>query len=147
MKKNIALCVSILASSLMISSYANAAPAALPADGKVDILTCTLLNEDVTIPLSNGVIASFNCGGTERAIQIATCSTNGRTSERTVLTPCGETGQPACAVSPAPALTTVVSGATIYTARSNGGQVGPATFDGAACDTAGLNGKIPDRNI
>lgn len=138
MKKNIFFCMGVLASGLMFSNLVSAAAAELPADGKVTILDCDLLNEDVTIPLSNNVIAATNCGGTAKAIQIATCHTNGRTSERTVLTPITTDAADA---------TEVVKGATIFTARSNGGQVGPADFDEDECVATDVEGKIPDIDL
>ena len=145
MKVNYFLFAGALASSLLFSGAVNATAAALPDDGKVTILTCDLLNEDVTIPLSNNVIAATNCGGTAKAIQIATCHANGRTSERTVETTCGGASpQPACTT---PRATEVVKGATIFTARSNGGQVGPSEFDDSECVASDVAGKIPDLDL
>ncbi|MFP4609436.1 MAG: hypothetical protein ACLFQT_00305 [Thiohalophilus sp.] len=44
---------------------------------------CTLLAEDVTINLSGGIVGGYDCSADDEII-IATCSTGGRTTSRSV---------------------------------------------------------------
>lgn len=136
MKQVIAVALGLLASS---SIYA--APSAITSPIEMD--DCPLLAENVRVSLSNGVMGSFNCAS---FIQVSTCSTAGRTTERTGLVPCDNddtTDTPACnADGTMP--TATVDGAYIYVATSNGGTVSPAPGDGFTCDRDDLDGAIPD---
>ncbi|MCP9339756.1 hypothetical protein [Stutzerimonas xanthomarina] len=148
MKNKLLFSLGLVAANVMFSTGASAAAKDL-ANGAVTILDCTLLAEDVRISPSNNVLVAYNCGGTAKAIQVATCHTDGRTAERTVQTPCDDddttTAIPACTD---PLATQVTSGASIFTARSNGGKVQPAAFaNGTVCDAASVKSKIPDLNI
>jgi len=137
----------LVAAGLMFSGIVNAAPAALPADGRISVITCPLLADDVVIAPSNNVLMGFNCEGTAQTIQVATCHTSGRTGERTVPTPCDSdpvTPEPACTTPPA---TQVTSSANIYVGRSNGGKLQPAPFNNTdRCVIGTVNGKIPNLN-
>lgn len=140
----------LAAVGVMFAGAVAAAPAALPANGRVDVISCPLLADDVVISASNNVIMGFNCEGTAQTIQVASCHTSGRTGERTVPTPCDAdplTATVDCAVPPAPALTQVTSSANIYVGRSNGGKLQPAPFNNAdRCVIGTVNGKIPNLN-
>ncbi|KRW62814.1 hypothetical protein [Pseudomonas sp. TTU2014-080ASC] len=133
--------------SLALTAGISAAPTELPADGRVTVLTCGLLADDVQLTASNNVLMAFNCEGTANVIQVAACHTAGRTKERTELTPCDNdpaTPAPECTTPPA---TQVTSSANIYVARSNGGRLQPAPFNNTdRCVQATVNGKIPNLN-
>lgn len=137
----------LVAVGVMFAGAVNAAPAALPANGRIDVIACPLLADDVVITPSNNVIMGFNCEGTAQTIQVGACHTSGRTGERTVPTPCDSdpaTTAPACVT---PAATEVTSSANIYVGRSNGGKLQPAPFNNSdRCLIGTVNGKIPNLN-
>lgn len=138
MKKVIAV-----VAGMVVSFSAYSAPEDL-VTGPVAIGDCALLAEGVRVSLSNNVLAAYNC---EEIIQVSTCSTAGRTSQREGLIPCGDLTttppQPACAT-PGQMNVGTVTGSYIYTASSNGGTVTPVSIDGATCATGDLQSAIPD---
>lgn len=135
----------LIAASFALAGSVYAAPAALPADGRVSIVACPLLADDVVITRSANVLMAFNCEGAASTIQVATCHTGGRTGERTAPSACdsdANTAAPECTTPPA---TEVTSSANIYVARSNGGRLQPAPFNNSdRCIQATVNGKIPN---
>ena len=138
----------LVAVGVMFAGAVSAAPAPLPANGRIDVIACPLLADDVVITPSNNVTMGFNCEGTAQTIQVGACHTSGRTGERSVATPCDNdpvTATPACTTPPA---TQVTSSANIYVGRSNGGKLQPAPFNNAdRCVIGTVNGKIPNMNV
>lgn len=70
----------LIIASLGMSSYAAAAPLAIPADGKVTSGAggnCVLLSEDVKINLSSNVAGAVNCNEATNTITIGTCHNAG----------------------------------------------------------------------
>ncbi len=138
-------------SALMASSLsAFAAPTPIASGALVPALDCPLLAEDVRIPLSTGVIASYNCEGAGLAIRVAACHSNGRVGERTVEVPCRATGDtsqenaalPVCAAPNTTVNRVTNSGAAIMLGRTTGGQVGPTPIDGTTCTATGVASRI-----
>ncbi|CAL95970.1 hypothetical protein [Azoarcus olearius] len=72
--------ISFLIAGLLISGVASAVQ--LTTSGQVRMTDCALLNEDVQINVTSGVVAGVGCNA--RAIAITTCHTAGRTTSRTV---------------------------------------------------------------
>ena len=139
----------LVAVGVMFAGAVSAAPAPLPANGRIDVIACPLLADDVVITPSNNVTMGFNCEGTAQTIQVGACHTSGRTGERTVPTPCDSddttVNVPVCTNPPA---TQVTSSANIYVGRSNGGKLQPAPFNNAdRCVIGTVNGKIPNMNV
>lgn len=136
----------------MCSSFAFAADdAAAPIlSGNAVILSdCSLLADDVTPSLSNGVLGSYNCKtGLNSTVLIATCHTNGRTASRTVETPCvvganAANGEVECADPAVSVNTATAEGAAIFVGSTSGGAIGPAALDGSVCDAAAVAAKTP----
>lgn len=72
--------LALIAAGLMISGAALAVE--LDGSGEVLMTDCELLNEDVTINLTNGVVGGVSCSA--QAIAISVCHTAGKTVNRTV---------------------------------------------------------------
>lgn len=152
MKKNFILAAAIL--GMGVSASVIAAPAAIPADGKIGVeggagATCDLLRESVQINLSQKVNGSYNCIEPDNTIKIATCHENGSRSETRPT--CSNIGTVATPVYP-PGCTgenTPPEGGTPFTdyrgysASSQGGKIVQQAL-GGACETGQLNALIPD---
>ena len=121
------------------------------ANGDQVILSdCSLLADDVTVSVSNGVLAGMFCrtgAGVVSDIVVATCHTAGRTASRTVETPCTRVtplppGQVACDnTGPGGATSSVnvatAQGAAIMVGQTSGGSIGPKPLNGTVCSATG----------
>ncbi|WXL25073.1 hypothetical protein WG219_17460 [Ectopseudomonas mendocina] len=134
----------------MTSSFAfatNNAAEAIASGNRIVLTDCDLLSDDVTVNLSNGVLASYFCRlpvpGTPGEIVVATCHENGRTATRTVESVCTNAtpvpeGQVACEDPDVPFNTATAQGAAIFQGRTSGGAIGPTALDGQLCTAAGV---------
>ncbi|WP_154067090.1 hypothetical protein [Pseudomonas sp. CC6-YY-74] len=146
--KKLILSVGILASFCASTAFATNNAAEAISSGNLIVLTdCDLLADDVTLNLSNGVLANYFCRlpvpGTPGEVVVATCHENGRTSTRTIESVCTNTtpvpaGQVACADPTIPFNTATSQGASIFQGRTSGGSIGPTALDGAVCTAAGV---------
>lgn len=144
------LFISAAIAAAMCSPFAFAADNAATsiASGNPVILSdCSLLADDVTPSLSNGVLAAYNCVTASNAVVVASCHENGRTATRTVETPCvvgadADLGETECD-DPLVAFNTASNtGAAIYMGRTSGGSIGPDPLDGSVCSAAVVEGKL-----
>lgn len=146
--KKIILSLGVVASVFTSSAFAtDNAPEAIASGNRIVLTDCGLLADDVTLNLSNGVLANYFCRlpvpGTPGEIVVASCHENGRTATRTIESVCTNTvpvpaGQVACQ-NPAIAFNTATAqGASIYQGRTSGGAVGPTALDGQLCTAAGV---------
>lgn len=71
--------ISLLLAGLLLSGAASAVEITAPS-GRVLMTDCALLNEDVTINLTNSVVAGVACD--EDQIVMSACHTAGRTTSR-----------------------------------------------------------------
>lgn len=74
--------ISILVASLVMAGSVYAAPVPLASSGPVTMANCSLLNEDVRLNLTTGVVAGVDCSPT--IIAISACHTAGKQTSRTV---------------------------------------------------------------
>lgn len=72
--------ITLLLAGLMASGVASALP--FSASGQLQVGVCNLLNEDVAINLTTGVVAGVDCSATR--VAIATCHTSGMVKSRNV---------------------------------------------------------------
>lgn len=72
--------LTLVLAGLMFAGTASAVQ--LTASGPVTIADCSLLNEDVRINLSTGVVAGVSC--TDDVIALSACHSAGKTTSRTV---------------------------------------------------------------
>lgn len=121
----------------MIPALAAAAGTAITGNTTVNTVACTLLQDDLKLQLSSGVVGAYNCNTTANAIQLSSCHTSGRVTQRTsktVVNPTACTADPtdtaACA-----STTSSASGATVASTTTAGGQMSMSF--GGNCDTAG----------
>jgi hypothetical protein len=111
---------------------------ALTGSGVVTRVTCTLLNEDVNINLSNNVMAGVACDTTQ--IVISTCSLGGRTADRSAErnTPVGCDTDVNVDCTGTEVYT--VTGAEMPTATTQYGTV-VKQYPGTTCDDAAANAE------
>jgi hypothetical protein len=134
--------ITLVIAGLMFSGAASAA-LTLPGSGEVLMTDCALLNEDVSINLTAGVVAGVGCDVADNAITLTTCHTSGKTVNRTVgRKPNTAAGAPAgstvdCVIGAADPLcvATEVNGATQPSASTLQGTVS-AQYPGTACTAA-----------
>lgn len=127
--------ITLLLVGLMASGAASAASVPMTsASTSVGNATCTLLNENVAINLSNNVVGAVECLPT--GISIAACHTAGRTATRTqdVVT-CVPATAPATGEVCTTAANQSVTGATVAYATTAKGTV-TSDYPGALCDAA-----------
>lgn len=72
--------ITLLLAGLMASGMASALP--FSASGQLQVGVCNILNEDVNLNLTNGVVAGVDCSDTR--VAIATCHTSGMVKSRNV---------------------------------------------------------------
>ena len=135
------LIFAVFAAGLSVST-ANAAPLAVPADGRITAGAggnCVLLSEDVRLNLSSNVVAALNCDEATNTVSVGTCHNAG--SRNSSLT-CAQIGQNADgdaifnhADCDAEAVSegTVITGAADFRgffAQTSGGSVAPAFLGG-----------------
>lgn len=131
--------ITMLFAGLMASGLASAVQIQNSGES-VAMTDCALLNEDVSINLTNGVQAGVSCNA--RAIAISACHTGGRTTTRTVdVTTCDNATPPVCTTAPAP-----VEGPAMPTATTLAGTVisqYPAGICSAATAEANATASLP----
>eukprot|EP00906_Rhabdomonas_costata_P007840 RCo011207 len=109
-----------------------------PMTGTTDVTvaSCSLLQDNLKITLSQGVSGGYQCNTANNIFSLAACHTGGRVTTRTtnVQTPagCGGTTTVNCTGS----TTTTVSGSVVPLATTQGGSMTPK-FPGSNCDAAG----------
>lgn len=134
------------------------APATFAADNvsgaigsgtRIVLTDCSLLQDDVTLTLSTGVLGSFKCSPATNTVAVSTCHTAGRTASRSVDVPCVQTltvpavaGEVQCASATSNVNRSTSTGSAIFVGRTSGGAIGPLALDGSACNQTVLNGKI-----
>jgi hypothetical protein len=135
--------ISLLVAGMLVAGFAHAVQ--FDVSGKLAVSDCPgLLSEDVSINLSNNVLAGTACNAGQ--VALATCSTGGRTTARTVEDlNCTSAPGPndrfgnATTVQTCtpfnPAQYTETTGAVIYTASSAQGTVVPR-YEGVGCSAA-----------
>lgn len=139
--------ITLLLAGLMASGMASALPFA--ASGQLQVGVCNLLNEDVNLNLTTGVVAGVNCSATR--VAIATCHTAGMVKSRNVGTKTiqvddGNGGTTptvvSCSIGTAdPACTgTTITGAGIANATTLRGTVTTSYPGTGACTAA----SVPD---
>ena len=124
---------SLVLAGLMISGMASAVQ--LDGVGGMVMRTgdCqTLLNEDVRINLTTGVVAGVHCNTTR--VAISACHTAGRKVSRSVevVTPCDTTANPQCTDT---VTVSTVQGPAMASATSNRGTV-TSGYPGGDCTAA-----------
>lgn len=104
--------------------------------GPFQMNQCALLNEDVTVTLTNGVEAGIDCNTTTNIIALAACHTAGRTATRSQDVTTCETvnGTESCTTT-----VDVVEGAAIPVASTRRGTV-MTQYPGAACTAGAAEG-------
>ena len=124
--------ITLLLVGLMASGVASAESVVLTGSSNpVGNAVCTLLNEDVSINLSNNVVGGVEC--TDVGISIAACHTAGRIATRTqdVETCTTDAGVTTCTTAPKS-----VTGASVAYATTAKGTV-TSDYPGGTCDAAG----------
>lgn len=117
---------------------------------------CSILRDRVTVNLSVGTTAIYNCRTALNKINLAACHTAGSTKPTPV--PCVVTGQDqqgnptynganctAAGVAATPVQTTNIDGRRGYVASTTGGSVGASSLNSTTCTTAAL-GALPAVN-
>ncbi|WP_457979936.1 hypothetical protein L0Y47_04430 [Ectopseudomonas composti] len=133
-----------------VSVSVSAAPTAISSNALIQQPDCALLAEDVRVPLSNSVLAAYNCEGAGIAIRVAACHTSGRQGSRTVEVPCRAADDdteesaslPVCTTPNTTVNRVTSTGSSIMTGSTAGGQVGPTALDGAVCEQSAVNSRI-----
>ncbi|MDP3977120.1 MAG: hypothetical protein Q8P85_03860 [Pseudomonas sp.] len=120
--------ITLLLVGLMASGVASAESVVLTGSSNpVGNAICTLLNEDVSINLSNNVVGGVEC--TDVGISIAACHTAGRIATRTQdVETCTTATPPVCTTAPAS-----VTGASVAYATTAKGTV-TNDYPGTTCD-------------
>lgn len=147
---------SLIASAVV--SFSMLAPVAFAADnvstpiasGTAIVLTdCSMLQDDVTLTLSTGVLGAYKCSPANNTIAVSTCHTAGRTASRSIDVPCVQTlsnppvvGEVQCAAPNTSVNRSTATGAAIFVGRTSGGAIGPLPLDSSQCLQATINGKI-----
>lgn len=136
--------ISIFVAVMAISGLAQAAP----IGGEVTPTGCPLLAEGVRLSLSNNVVGSYSCDETPatKGIYVATCSTAGRTTPRSVVMPCNTDGMatddpdfiPGAATCNAQGVGPTVNfrGAFVYRGSTRGGRITPSSEANQECSEA-----------
>ncbi|WP_125920554.1 hypothetical protein [Stutzerimonas stutzeri] len=147
--------IKVLVAALIFSplSFAADNAATIISSGQsIQAPDCSLLAEDVKIPLSNSVIAGYNCvvgaAGSINEIKVSACHTAGRQGARTIEVPCTNdqalvtASLPKCQDTTKTTNRVTNSGAAIMLGSTAGGQVGPTPLNGAVCNNAGVTSRL-----
>lgn len=138
--------VLLLASIFAQCALADSTQEILTSGQQVILSDCSLLADDVTVSLSNRVIAGYFCRpaatGVTANITVASCHTAGRTATRTIETPCVDAatavaGDTVCDGTGSGVNIASSSGASIFVGRTAGGAIGPQALNDSVCDAAG----------
>ena len=135
--------ITLLLAGLMASGMASAVQ--LPASGRVTMVACPAVNEDVQLNLSSSVQAGVFCNATNGVVALSACHTGGKRTQRTVpvVSVAATATVPAhlesCNLSASPAIpgcaNTPVTGPAMATATTAMGTVS-TQYPGGACDAA-----------
>lgn len=129
-------------------SFSYGASATPITSSEVTQADCPLLAEGVRLSLSNAVVGAYNCNETPatKGIYVATCSTAGRTTPRTIELDCNPIGSKAgdpgfitgAATCDAEGNGEIVEfrGSFIYQASTRGGRVTPSQEANQECVAA-----------
>lgn len=143
----------VLAASVF-SCVIQAAPQ--PIGGQVTLALCPLLAESVSLSLSNNVVGAYNCKEepvAEKGIYVATCSTAGRTTPRSINAACNAPNltqdDPAynasleeCDANGKGPVLENFRGAFIYEGSTSGGQIVPSPEANQKCEQAAVNASV-----
>jgi hypothetical protein len=146
--------ISAAASIFLFSPFAfsadNAAEA-IESTTPIVLTDCSLLQDDVTLTLSNGVLGAYNCVTAANSVLVATCHASGRSASRSIDIPCVNTfsADPDVAATQTICEDTTIafnrqtaSGAAIFLGNTAGGAIGPDELDESVCTAAALAGKL-----
>lgn len=140
MKKLISIL--IFAGLATATGVASAAATLIASGTPIETTACTLLRDRVTVNLSNGVIATYNCDTTDNMIGVAACHTSGSQKPQTIA--CASTpdanGDPVWndASCTAATDTFVIQGRRVFTGSSAGGNVAAGNLNSDTCDQSAL---------
>ncbi|WP_141019776.1 hypothetical protein [Azoarcus sp. DD4] len=147
MKKIISIL--IFAGLAVATGAASAAATAITSGTPIDTTACSLLRDRVTVNLSSGVVAAYNCDTTDNMIGVAACHTAGSQKPQTI--ECASTpdaqGNPvwndaSCpAVATDPPATFTIQGRRVFTGSSAGGNVAAGNLDSDTCNQSALAGQ------
>ncbi|MDH0425963.1 hypothetical protein [Stutzerimonas stutzeri] len=142
-------------SCLLFSAAAFAAPTTITG-GPVTPTECSMLAESVNLSTSANVVGAYNCiDGVNKEINVATCSTGGRTSPRTVFVACNAANLPSTSpnfIEGAPQCdangrgpSQEVRGANIYAGSTAGGTIAP-TPEATVCNATQVQAATRSSN-
>jgi len=136
--------IALFAAVMTVAGWAHAAP----ISGEITQATCPLLAESVRLSLSTNVFGALSCDETPatKGIYVATCSTAGRTTPRSIVQDCNPADMedtdaafiPGAATCNAQGVGPTVSwrGAFVYRGSTRGGRIVPSTEADQACTQA-----------
>lgn len=142
--------ITLLLAGLMVSGMASAVQ--LPTSGRVTMVACPAVNEDVQLNLSASVQAGVFCNAVNGVVALSACHTGGKRTQRTVpvvsVAANTTTGVPAhyesCSLTATPAIAgcanTPVTGPAMATATTAMGTVS-TQYPGGNCDAAAAEGN------
>lgn len=147
------LSMSAITMAVAITGQANAAATNVGADGIITPIDCAVLDNNVTVQLSENVHAAFNCTTTQ--FKAATCHTNGtnKTTTQTCEWDSETVGDvttytpnfSACGTTPAdPAPQVEYIGRVGFRGQSGGGTVGDVELTETDCDGTSVLTLVPD---
>jgi hypothetical protein len=148
------LIISAAASVFFFSPFAFSADNAagpIASNTPIVLTDCSLLQDDVTLTLSSGVLGAYNCVTAANSVLVATCHANGRTASRSIDIPCVNTlssdpdvaaTQTLCEDPNVAYNRQTEQGAAIFLGNTAGGAIGPDELDGSVCNAGALAGKI-----
>ncbi|MCK9532050.1 MAG: hypothetical protein M0R77_16020 [Gammaproteobacteria bacterium] len=153
-----------VAIGVLMSSQVFAAPITMTTSGLIKTVNCAALANDVSIQLSQGVVAAYEC--TPLSLKAATCHTKGSNKEQThncIYTqdqdedgvPLAPESWTASAPGVCPAYSDTLTeeqkkvtftGPLAYGGKSGGGSVGPRQLLEKKCDDSTIGTAVNDMN-
>lgn len=138
----------IFASLVAVSGFAGATP--ISGGVAIDVTACSILRDRVTVNVSAGVTAEYNCdtvnnvirvgachaAGSQKPTEVACVGTEVTTAEGTTT----EYNGPGC--TGAAGEMTTIEGRRVFTGRSTGGGVAAGSLDATTCTGAAVMTKI-----
>jgi len=151
MKNLFATTMFFLAVSSPIVYAADGAATAISSNKPIVLTDCSLLQDDVTLTLSTGVVGAYKCSTATNTIAVATCHSAGRSASRSIDVACVDTlstdaevakTQTKCTVPGSGFNRSTSTGAAFYVGRTSGGAIGPVDLDGKKCDATNVAAKL-----